>query len=356
MYIRTKLISQALVIKRMRPNIDISWSLHGDIKEYSERTDKSLEEAYVDVIQRGLGSVSDRTRQFTMNQPPDVVFSPIDEDVGVRAAVLFSPFSAGIYDDPAVIRVLEHDLPVEDAEGILSELYHQFVLDDGSYSIHQPNAGWYGEGGVDDFFYWLDNQHELYENVPDTFEIEYHRTAAAAFISAAPHPARHVLVYATPNRHGTLEKFGIEFVIDGFPIDGGAFADFAETVGVDLSHAATWSADYEAAQEFERVDIGDDGPFGLDRKLTRQDDEEVIEGIVCDNPFYSNVDAVERTFDDTDIQRAVGGVKILRGRLKHTVDEDMDYDLYTTRFGCYNLLFLTDAPFTIVNVNFEANW
>ena len=39
------------------------------------------------------------------------------------------------------------------------------------------------------------------------------------------------------------------------------------------------------------------------------------------------------------------GVKLLRRRLNHTVDEDMGYDLYTTPLGFYNLLLLTRSVY-----------
>lgn len=341
---------------RMRPNIDISWSLHGDVKEHSERTGKSIEEAYVNIIKRGLNTVSDRTRRFTTETPTGIVFSTIQEELGVGGVTLFSNFGEGIYDDPTVVRVSENNIATDQAEGILAELYHRFVLDQGRYSIHQKNAAWYGDGGVDDFFYWLDNLDELYRQSPEDYDVKYHRAASAAFISSAPFPAKHVLVYATASRSGNLEKFGIEFVIDGFPIEGGEFSQFADTVGVSLSHAETWSADYEAADELQRVDIGADGPITLNRKLTREGEEEVIEGVVCENPFYRNEEAAERTFEDAQIQRAAQGVKLFPGRLKHTADEDMRYDLFATRFGFSNLRYLTRAPFSLINVNFEANW
>lgn len=342
--------------RNMRPNIDISWSLHGDVKEHSERTGKSIEEAYVNIIKRGLNTVSDRTRRFTTETPTDVVFSPIQEELGVGGVTLFSNFGEGIYDDPTVVRIAENNIATDQAEGILAELYHRFVLDQGKYSIHQKNAAWYGDGGVGDFFYWLDNLSELYRQSPEDYDVDYHRAASAAFIGSAPFPAKHVLVYATASRSGNLEKFGIEFVIDGFPIEGGEFSEFADTVGVSLSHAETWSADYEAADELQRVDIGADGPITLNRKLTREGEEEVIEGVVCENPFYRNEEAAERTFEDAQIQRAAQAVKLFPGRLKHTADEDMRYDLFATRFGFSNLRYLTRAPFSLINVNFEANW
>ncbi|ELZ22476.1 hypothetical protein C475_18228 [Halosimplex carlsbadense 2-9-1] len=38
----------------MRPNIDISHTLNGRVKDYAEQEDKSLEEAYREVIEAGL--------------------------------------------------------------------------------------------------------------------------------------------------------------------------------------------------------------------------------------------------------------------------------------------------------------
>ena len=41
----------------MRPNIDISHTLNGRVKDYAEQGDKSLEEAYREIIEVGLEAV-----------------------------------------------------------------------------------------------------------------------------------------------------------------------------------------------------------------------------------------------------------------------------------------------------------
>ena len=38
----------------MRPNIDISHTLNGRVKDYAERQDMNLEEAYQEIIEAGL--------------------------------------------------------------------------------------------------------------------------------------------------------------------------------------------------------------------------------------------------------------------------------------------------------------
>ena len=41
----------------MRPNIDISHTLNGRVKDYAERQDVDLEEAYREIIDAGLEAV-----------------------------------------------------------------------------------------------------------------------------------------------------------------------------------------------------------------------------------------------------------------------------------------------------------
>jgi len=41
----------------MRPNIDISHTLNGRVKDYAEQGDKDLEEAYQEIIEAGLEAV-----------------------------------------------------------------------------------------------------------------------------------------------------------------------------------------------------------------------------------------------------------------------------------------------------------
>jgi len=38
----------------MRPNIDISWSIHGKVKDYADRENISLDEAYEKLLTKGL--------------------------------------------------------------------------------------------------------------------------------------------------------------------------------------------------------------------------------------------------------------------------------------------------------------
>jgi hypothetical protein len=45
----------------MRPNIDISHTLNGRVKDYAEQQDVSLEDAYREIIEAGLEAV----------EPPD---------------------------------------------------------------------------------------------------------------------------------------------------------------------------------------------------------------------------------------------------------------------------------------------
>jgi len=41
----------------MRPNIDISHTLNGRVKDYAEQESKDLEEAYQEIIEAGLEAV-----------------------------------------------------------------------------------------------------------------------------------------------------------------------------------------------------------------------------------------------------------------------------------------------------------
>lgn len=341
----------------MRPNIDISWDLHGEIKEYSNKIDQNIEDAYKDLLRRGLKKQPDRSGSFQTDNGGEVVFSRLDENVGVGDVILFSQFSGGFYDDPTVIRTEEQNIEIEDAEGILHELSRRFGTTDGSFSIHQKNAGWYGDGGVDQFAYWLDNLNELYRNTPKDLQVDQHRTASAAYLGGAGYPAGNVLIYATPDGHGTLEQFGIEFLIDGYPLTGGEFQEFADTAGLSLSHIKRWDDyDYDRPESYHRVGVSEDGPVVLEEKRYQSEEEHVLEGVVCRNPFYQNESAAEREFKDSWQSQLMTGIEQLPGRLRHTVDEDMDFELFISRFMVTNLILVSKAPFTIFNVNFEVNW
>ena len=44
----------------MRPAIDISYALHGRVKDYAEETDLSLDQAYIEVLKTGLNALETR--------------------------------------------------------------------------------------------------------------------------------------------------------------------------------------------------------------------------------------------------------------------------------------------------------
>jgi len=47
----------------MRPNIDISWSVHGKVKDYAEKENISLDEAYESLLAKGLEVSEDETNR-----------------------------------------------------------------------------------------------------------------------------------------------------------------------------------------------------------------------------------------------------------------------------------------------------
>jgi hypothetical protein len=42
----------------MRPNIEIPWSIHGQVREYAENNNLSITDAYIVVLKKGLESNS----------------------------------------------------------------------------------------------------------------------------------------------------------------------------------------------------------------------------------------------------------------------------------------------------------
>jgi len=47
----------------MRPAIDISHGIHGRVKDYAEANDLSLDEAYMQVLETGLGALEAQEQQ-----------------------------------------------------------------------------------------------------------------------------------------------------------------------------------------------------------------------------------------------------------------------------------------------------
>jgi len=47
----------------MRPAIDISYGLHGRVKDHAEANDLSLDEAYIEVLETGLDTLETQDQQ-----------------------------------------------------------------------------------------------------------------------------------------------------------------------------------------------------------------------------------------------------------------------------------------------------
>jgi len=81
-----------------------------------------------------------------------------------------------------------------------------------------------------------------------------------------------------------------------------------------------------------------------------------IKGLVCQNPFYEDPKMATNEFSDLTRPDSISGVERLYGELQHTVDEDMDYNLFVRRLVIRDIGVATDAPFGISTINFVANW
>lgn len=358
----------------MRPNVDIPWDIHGQIKEYAEENGQSIEESYKDLLKTGLKNTPDRSNQFRTDEQPDVHFTPLGGDSGVGDVVVFSNISPDIYTDPRVVRLKESNISTEEAESVLASFEKYFGSIEGSFSIHQENAAWFGDVSLGQFTHQLQNLGNLYRSVPADFEVSRHRAASAAFIGDVPHPAKNVIVYASPAHDDNIEKFGIEILLDGAPVDPTPYAEFAGEVGMTLSNAEPWvsnrgvSSDeadsvwdlQEVVEAAKREDVAEDGPIEIEQWLTEsqgpQDDGETVTGVLCRNPFYQQPDTVGLGVSRLANQTALTDLERLYATMVHTVERDRQFELFVRRFSLLDLSEVTDAPFGIITINFTVNW
>jgi hypothetical protein len=47
----------------MRPNVDISWSIHGRLKDFAEQEDLTLTEAYERALTDGLDAIEEDSKR-----------------------------------------------------------------------------------------------------------------------------------------------------------------------------------------------------------------------------------------------------------------------------------------------------
>ena len=277
----------------MRPNIDVPWDLHGEIKDYSELQNITIEESYLKLLESGL-DVTPITERPSLRQTADNKTTFIPRSDSKHAAICtFHPYTlSGSF----AFRTEDTTLSLDEAERILAELqrFANLDSDQGYFTTQQYNGAWIGRG-LSTFYEALGNQQVRYESLPDDYSLETHHSEAAFFVSSVrggtkvtPRGLSTVTVSAQPTVDDeAVHHFQIALGTRGVPIDPEKFVDFGTRIKSDVG--------YGRQREPLRISVPHNDCTELDiepieRITYEQYRQDWVSALICKNPFHQKPD------------------------------------------------------------------
>jgi len=273
----------------MRPNIDVPWSQHGKIKQYSEKENISIEDTYLKLLETGLDSVGTvEEPRLQRASPTETTFIPCFENVHGTVCT-FHPYTlSGSF----AFRTADTTQSLERVEHVLAEL-QQFAgisSDRGVFTVQQSNGLWIGHG-LSAFFDTLGDQQDRYEEVPENFTLKTHNSEAALFVTSvpagpgvAPRGPSTITISAQPAVDGNaINHFRIAIATSGIPVDPQAIDALGNRIGIDIG--------YGQQREPFHISVPRNKCAELEiqpvRKITDKNyGEEWVIALICENPFY----------------------------------------------------------------------
>ncbi|MCX2819782.1 hypothetical protein EGH25_10520 [Haladaptatus sp. F3-133] len=350
----------------MRPNIDIPWDVHGGVKEYAEKNNISLEQAYTKVLKRGLPASPMADGKIPHSESEDTVFIQAPDGHIARVCTFSNGFRE--LQEPEIFRTRQRFEDPERVESLLSELARfefsntgHWNENHGTFTIHQSNGAWIGSG-LRSFFELLQNPDK--RNIPVDYEVDTYKNDSAIYICETNNPQiRGIALSASPRFDSdSIEDFHITFITDGGITDNRNIIDYAEAADVDLTTANSWNPDREIASDLDSLELEPMEKLTLKRG---RDEEEWVYGIICKNPFFNDEELYEEKFDmDTDTQYPVSmadkvtSYKSMYCKIldHHPVDEEKVYDsrieIEVTDMSALAPL----SGFSVANVYAKATW
>ena len=329
----------------MRPNIDLPWSIHGQIKEHAEVQNIALETAYKQILQRGLN----HTAQPKVGETPipipsgsldRVHFTPVDDEDG-QGVVTFGNLSRITTYDPAVVLggTADESQSWEEFRESLGRIapYLPEGGTEGWFSIDQTTGAWFGRG-LEDFVAALTKQRERYDR--DKI-LNPHNTESAKFL--CPFNEGVFCLALQPILDGEATwRLTADFLTDGIPLDTAVFREIARHFSIDLTNAHI--------AEPRKVKLPLDGKIEAAEQLTG-DDEKWVTGLIARNPLYDSPELLSDVTERPGLFRDATAYEYAEFDLPHhhLVDEDREYRLKdaTLRAG---------FGFGTTNIHFRAAW
>lgn len=357
----------------MRPNVDIPWSIHGEIKEYSQSEGKTIEQAYIDVLREGLDTMP------TPVQPESELAELADdfEAFGPRTIPVTNEQARDINDictflprpgtprQPVTFKSHWRSISKEDLEEALTRIASK--IQRGGYdwfTVHQLGGAWVGRG-IHNFNHALQTVEARFKEA----DFDTYKTGFAIYLSEIDDGEFLALRAEIERYDGSISDLQVGFLTDGHPVDGARYKKLAAQFGLSEFQNGR-------DRDLQEMTVSIKDRYELDvvdtvvRKTSiGHEDEPIVAGIIAKNPIQQNEkirrqlwsEAPEREremLDDSMYRppfRALEAYDHVYISLKnhHSVSEDKDYEL--NAISALNFTPIFDRQ-NIWNLSLSADW
>ncbi|WP_083860944.1 hypothetical protein [Natrialba asiatica] len=322
----------------MRPNIDIPWSIHGKIKEYSQQQEITIEEAYIEALELGTdqlpldGDVTSFDGREWLPFGPRLVRSAGEESHHINRVTTCLPH---IYhrDQPVVTRTRNQDMASNEFVSCLSTLQSTGHLADDWFTVHQLGGAKIGRG-LSNFARVIENSEGLFRN--SSFPL--YKQGSGIYIAELVRDSEYLIIrFELPQNSEVLTNISLSFIIDGYPMSGQEYYKIARAFGFkELFNARDHKCPRIGIRFDEPVEIS---PVEEIYKDT-SDDEPWVSGLMIENPFQSNPDLLDHLEwnsenNPTDLKEAKTSIETLQNyntlycelNTHHPTSDDPEYRL-----------------------------
>lgn len=251
-----------------------------------------------------------------------------------------------------------HEVEVEHIFAVLEDLFG-LSSGDSSFTINQSNAAWIGRG-FQNFVYNLRDQEERYNEAEQDheYDLDLYGNEQAVFITNLDkvYPESTIIIYVGPFvEHEGYRNIAINFLIDGHPADVRPLIEFSERTGLYLSQAHEVSIPTDGVRNPGRIPVDvieqavrDDVPPGENHRR--------VDGSVCTNPFFGNLDVVNRELDLESLSPLTKYDRLFAYlRDWGYVDEEEEYEAKRFLVTDWNE-FAKGVYANVKEIRFDINW
>lgn len=352
----------------MRPNVDIPWSVHGQIKEYAQAEEKTIEEAYIEALKEGISVMPTPVQsENDFIKPPMGSYSlgprtfPVssEEARDINDICTFIP-RPSVPSQSVTFKTHSRNATIDEIVDGLART--SSILDrayDDWFTFHQLGGSWVGSG-MEQFVHGLQTLEDRLESA----DFQTYKTGFGVYMLEF-REREYLLLHLEIDAYSKeIESFTIGFLTDGHPVDGSLYRKIAAQFGVsELQHGK--DRDLESFTISPEEDIYVDVVERLEKQGPR-DEEPWVRGLIIENPIQKHegireavLNRADKKFRDrpeySNPYEKLASYDHAYVRLKnhHPKSEDRDYRLigvsaqeFTPVFGRQN----------IWNISVNANW